>query len=92
MKYSTTTLFVGLDGHKDSIAVAYAPASGASAVVSVGAIGTRQCDSDEPVRSLKSKASRLLVRHYCRPKSSSTDSPISPAILRSNVGEISRAP
>lgn len=45
MKYSTTTLFVVLDGHKDSIAVAYAPASRASEVVSLGAIASATATS-----------------------------------------------
>ena len=38
-----STLHVGLDVHKDSIAVAYAGADGA-APVHIGSIGTRQCD------------------------------------------------
>jgi hypothetical protein len=42
-----STLRVGLDVHKDSIAVAYAGEEG-TAPVSLGAIGTRQCDIDAP--------------------------------------------
>ncbi|MEQ1913086.1 MAG: hypothetical protein ABMA15_30005 [Vicinamibacterales bacterium] len=39
----STPLFVGLDVHKDSIAVAHA-AGGTAPPVFVGAIGTRQAD------------------------------------------------
>ena len=48
MDESSKTLYVGLDVHKDSIAVAYAPEARAAEVVSLGAIGTRQCDIDKP--------------------------------------------
>ena len=44
MKQSTTKLFVGLDVHKDSIAVAYAPEQRGAEIISLGSIGTRQCD------------------------------------------------
>jgi transposase len=48
------TLYVGLDVHKESIAVAYAPEDRGAEVVSLGAIGTRQCDIDKLVRRLQS--------------------------------------
>ena len=48
------TLFVGLDVHKDSIAVAYAPEDRGAEVVSRGAIGPRQCDMDTLIRKLQS--------------------------------------
>jgi hypothetical protein len=41
MGESSKVLYVGLDVHKESIAVAYAPEDRGSEVVSVGAIGTR---------------------------------------------------
>ena len=44
MAESSRTLYVGLDVHKDAIAVAYAPDDRGAEVVSLGAIGTRQCD------------------------------------------------
>jgi hypothetical protein len=47
MEESSKTLYVGLDVHKDSIAVAYAPQDRGAEVVSLGAIGTRQCDIDK---------------------------------------------
>ena len=46
MAQSSKTLSVGLDVHKDSIAVAYAPEDRGAEVVSLGTIGTRQCDID----------------------------------------------
>jgi len=52
----TTTLFVGMDVHKDSITVAYAGEDRAAEPVELGAIGTRQCDIDKLIRKLRSKA------------------------------------
>jgi hypothetical protein len=45
-----TTMFVGLDVHKDQIAVAYTASDPDSEVVFVDQIGTRQCDIDKLVR------------------------------------------
>jgi hypothetical protein len=42
MQESSKTLYVGLDVHKESIAVAYAPEDRGAEVVSLGPIGTRQ--------------------------------------------------
>ena len=53
----TTTMFGGLDVHKDQIAVAYAASAHGGEVVFVGQIGTRQYDIDKLVRRLQSKAS-----------------------------------
>jgi len=46
MDESSKAVYVGLDVHKDSIAVAYAPEDRGAEVVSLGAIGTRQVDID----------------------------------------------
>ena len=51
-----STIYVGLDVHKDSIAVAYAISGGPSEPVHIGAIGTRQCDIDGLVRKMQSRA------------------------------------
>ena len=48
---NSTPLFVGLDVHKDSIAVAHADGHGAPPVF-VGEIGTRQADIDKLIRRL----------------------------------------
>jgi transposase len=62
-----TTLFVGLDVHKESIAVAHASPDRASDVVYVGQIGTREADLDKLLRRLHSRASRLVVAYEAGP-------------------------
>ena len=59
MAESSKTLYVGLDVHKESIAVAYAFEERGAEVVSLGAIGTRQCDIDTLIRKLQSKGAPL---------------------------------
>ena len=54
------TLYVGLDVHKDSMAVAYAAQDHGAEVVSLGHIGTRQRDIDQLVRRLQSKSPQLV--------------------------------
>src|SRR5438093_9216992 len=54
-----STLYVGLDVHKDSIVAAYASSEGGDPV-HLGAIGTRQCDIDALVRKLQSKSAHLV--------------------------------
>jgi transposase len=66
MKQSTT-LFLGLDVHKDSIAVAYMPEAREADVTYLGPIGTRQCDVDHLTRRLHSKASHLLFVYEAGP-------------------------
>ena len=63
----STTLFVGLDVHKDTIAVAYAPDERGAEAVFLGPVGTRQCDIDKLIRRLHSKASRLLLVYEAGP-------------------------
>jgi transposase len=63
----STTFFVGLDVHKDSIAVAYAPDERGAEVIFLGPIGTRQCDIDKLIRQLHSKAPRLLFVYEAGP-------------------------
>jgi transposase len=60
-------LFVGLDVHKESIAVAHAVAQSAEAPVFVGKIGPRQADLDKLVRRLQAKASRLIFAYEAGP-------------------------
>jgi transposase len=67
MADSTTKLFVGLDVHKDSIAVAYAPQQRDAEVISLGAIGTRQCDIDKLLRKLVSRSSDLVFVYEAGP-------------------------
>jgi len=61
------TLFVGLDVHKDSIAVAHAPDDRRAEVTYVGRIGTRPADVDALIRRLKAKAERPVVAYEAGP-------------------------
>jgi transposase len=67
MPESSKTLYVGLDVHKESIAVAYAPEDRGTEVVSLGAIGTRQCDIDKLIRTLQSKGATLVFVYEAGP-------------------------
>jgi transposase len=66
MRHSST-LYVGLDVHKESIAVAYAPEERGAEVVFLGTIGTRQCDIDKLIRTLTSKATQLVFVYEAGP-------------------------
>ncbi|MGH2609455.1 MAG: IS110 family transposase [Tepidiformaceae bacterium] len=67
MDESSQTLYVGLDVHKESIAVAYAPEDRGAEVVSLGAIGPRQCDIDKLIRKLQSKGATLVFVYEAGP-------------------------
>src|SRR2546428_539367 len=67
MDESSKTLYVGLDVHKDSIAVAYAPEDRGAEVVSLGPIGTRQCAIDTLIRRLESKGAALVFVYEAGP-------------------------
>jgi transposase len=54
------TLYVGLDVHKDSLAVAYVAKAHDAEVTFLGTIGTRQANIDQLVRKLQSKAKHLV--------------------------------
>ena len=56
----TTPLFVGLDVHKESIAVAHAAGGTTEPPVFVGSIGTRQADIDKLTRRLRVWAANLV--------------------------------
>src|SRR5919106_6092535 len=63
----THTIYVGLDVHKESIAVAYVSEERGAEVVFLGTIGTRQCDIDTLVRKLQYKAPHLLFVYEAGP-------------------------
>ena len=62
-----TTLFVGLDVHRESIAVAHASPDRSSEVVCVGQIGTRDADIEKLLRRRHSQAARLVVAYEAGP-------------------------
>ena len=62
-----TPLFVGLDVHKDSIAVAHAQGLSADPPVFVGEIGTRQADLDKLIRRLQAKTPALVFAYEAGP-------------------------
>jgi transposase len=62
-----TPLFVGLDVHKDSIAVAYAQGQSADPPVFVGEIGPRQADLDKVIRRLQAKTPGLVFAYEAGP-------------------------
>lgn len=63
----SSTLFVGLDVHKESIAVAYAPDNRDAEIISLGTIGTRQCDIDKMIRHMLSKSAQLAFVYEAGP-------------------------
>jgi transposase len=54
------TRFIGMDVHKDSIAVAYVAQEHGAEVIYLGTVGTRQSDIDHLVRKRPSKATQLV--------------------------------
>jgi hypothetical protein len=54
-----STLFIGLEVHKETIAVAYVGEERGAEGVSLGTIGTRQCDIDKVIRKLPGKGKPL---------------------------------
>jgi len=62
-----STLYVGLDVHKDHIAVAHARAPRDADVVYVGPIGTREADLDKLLRRLHGHAARVVVAYEAGP-------------------------
>jgi transposase len=56
----SSTLYIGLDVHKDAIAVASVAKEHDAEVIDLGSIGTRQADIDQLVRKLQGKAQRLV--------------------------------
>jgi transposase len=66
MKQSRT-LSIGLDVQKESIAVASVAQDHGAEVVSLGNIGTRQCDIDQLLRRLQSTSAHLVFVYEAGP-------------------------
>ena len=63
----SSTLYVGMDVHKESIAVAYVAQEYGAEVISLGTVGTRQCDIDKLIRQLRSKSKQLVFVYEAGP-------------------------
>ena len=63
----SSTLFMGMDVHKETIAVAYIAQDHGAEVTYLGTIGTRQCDIDQLVRKMQSKAKHLIFVYEAGP-------------------------
>jgi transposase len=58
--HQSSTLYIGMDVHKDTIAVAYVAQDHGAEVTFLGTIGTRPCDIDQLIRKRPSKATHLI--------------------------------
>jgi transposase len=63
----SSTLYIGMDAHKDSIAVAYVAQEHGAEVIDLGPIGTRQADIDQLTRKLQAKAQHLVFVYEAGP-------------------------
>jgi transposase len=63
----SSTLFIGMAVHKESIAVAYVAQEHGAEVIYLGTIGTRQCDIDQLIRKMQSKAKHLVFVYEAGP-------------------------
>ena len=61
------TLYIGMDVHKKSIAVAYVAKDHEADVISLGTIGTRHVDLDQLIRKVQSRAKHLIFAYEARP-------------------------
>ena len=63
----SSTLYLGLDVHNDSMAVAYVAQEHGADVIYLGTIGTRQCDIDQLIRKMPAKAPHLIFGYEAGP-------------------------
>jgi transposase len=61
------TLCIGMDVHKDTIAVTYVAPDHGAEVPSIGTIGTRQGDSEQLLRKMPAKATHLIFVYEAGP-------------------------
>jgi transposase len=65
--HQSSTRYIGMDVHKDTIAVAYVAKAHDAEGVFLGSIGTRHGDSDHLIRQMPSKAKPLLFVYEAGP-------------------------
>jgi transposase len=65
--HQSSTLYVGMDVHKDSIAVAYVAKEHGAEGVYFGTMGTRHCDLDKLIRNMQSKAKQWIFVYEAGP-------------------------
>jgi transposase len=63
----SSTLDIGMDVHKDSMAVAYVAQAHGAEVTYLGTSGTRQGDIDQLIRRMPSKAKHLICVYEAGP-------------------------
>jgi hypothetical protein len=63
----SSTLFIGMDVHKETMAVAYIAQDHGAEVTSLDTIGTPQCDIDHLVRKRQAKAKHLIFVYEAGP-------------------------
>jgi len=63
----SSTLFIGMEVHKDSLAIAEVAQAHGAEVIYLGTIGTRQGDIDPLVRKRQSKATHLIFVYEAGP-------------------------
>jgi transposase len=63
----SSTLYIGMDVHKEAIAVAYVAKDHDADVIYLGTIGTRHVDIDHLIRKLQSKAKHLVFVYEAGP-------------------------
>jgi hypothetical protein len=57
----SSTLYVSMDVHQESMAVAYVAAAYQAEVIYLSSLGTRQCDTDMRIRTRHSKSHQLVL-------------------------------
>jgi transposase len=65
--HQSSTLYIGMDVHKDSIAVASVAQDHGAEVTYLGTFGTRQCDIDHLIRKMQSNAKHLSFVYEAGP-------------------------
>jgi transposase len=63
----SSTLYIGMDVHKESIAVAYVAKDHDADVIYLGTIGTRHVDIDQLIRKFRSRAKHLIFVYEAGP-------------------------